>query len=93
MGKNSIYKTSTETSSSDIKVKHNLDREKEFTHCNNPLNRHLTTKGKIENELLFNKKPTMGCHEPILGEFIEGNLFLGQKFGLEINFVIDHRNK
>ena len=89
MRKNSIYKASTETSSSDIKVKHNLDREKEFTHCNNPLNRHLTTKGKIENELLFNKKPTMGSHEP----FIEGNLFLGQKFGLEINFVIDHRYK
>ena len=62
----SLYKASTETSSSDIKVKHNLDREKEFTHCNNPLNRHLTTKGKIENELLFNKKPTMGSHKPIL---------------------------
>lgn len=87
MGKNSIYKASTETSSSDIKVKHNLDREKEFTHCNNPLNRHLTTKGKIENELLNR------THEPILGEFIEGNLFLGQKFGLEINFVIDHGYK
>ena len=55
MGKNSLYKESTETSSSDIKVKHNLDREKEFTHCINPMNRHLTTKGKIENELLFNK--------------------------------------
>lgn len=63
MRKNSLSNASTETSSSDIKVKHNLDREKEFTHYNNPLNRHLTTKGKIENELLFHKKPTMGSHE------------------------------
>ena len=66
MRKNSLSKASTETSSSDIKVKHNLDREKEFTHCNYPLNRHLTTKGKIEHEVLFNKKPTTGSHEPIL---------------------------
>ena len=66
MRKNSLSKASTETPSSDIKVKHNLDREKEFTHCNYPLNRHLTTKGKIEHEVLFNKKPTTGSHEPIL---------------------------
>lgn len=63
MRKNSLSNASTKTSSSDIKVKHNLNREKEFTHYNNPLNRHLTTKGKIENELLFHKKPTMGSHE------------------------------
>lgn len=63
MRKNSLSNASTETSSGDIRVKHNLDREKEFTHYNNPLNRHLTTKGKIENELLFHKKPTMGSHE------------------------------
>ena len=66
MRKNSLSKASTETSSSEIKVTHNLDREKEFTHCNYPLNRHLTTKGKIEHEVLFNKKPTTGSHEPIL---------------------------
>lgn len=63
MRKNSLSNASTETSSSDIRVKHNVDREKEFTPYNNPLNRHLTTKGKIENELLFHKKPTMGSHE------------------------------